>query len=140
MILLEHSIHELLPSFLYISLKIPSIHKLLNPNHNPAFFPSQSPSPSPSPSEDAALPSKSFVVPAPKEPRKIELYLPAFYAPCAAGGIFSCGLTHTPVTPLDLVKCNMQITWWWILVFLLRGGAQSCSGIAIIGFIIREID
>ncbi|KAI9176747.1 hypothetical protein LWI28_006678 [Acer negundo] len=54
--------------------------------------------------------SRSFVVPSPSEPfGKIELYSPAFYAACTAGGILSCGLTHTAVTPLDLVKCNMQI-------------------------------
>ncbi|KAM0895747.1 hypothetical protein ACQ4PT_023647 [Festuca glaucescens] len=46
----------------------------------------------------------------PSEPaRKIEMYSPAFYAACTAGGIASCGLTHMTVTPLDLVKCNMQI-------------------------------
>ena len=28
---------------------------------------------------------------------------------CALGGVLSCGLTHTAVTPLDVVKCNMQI-------------------------------
>eukprot|EP01018_Ginkgo_biloba_P022700 Gb_16858 [translate_table: standard] len=31
-----------------------------------------------------------------------------FYAACIFGGVLSCGLTHTGVTPLDLVKCNMQ--------------------------------
>ncbi|VAI50001.1 unnamed protein product [Triticum turgidum subsp. durum] len=36
------------------------------------------------------------------------MYSPAFYAACTAGGIASCGLTHMAVTPLDLVKCNMQ--------------------------------
>ncbi|KQJ82869.1 mitochondrial phosphate carrier protein 3, mitochondrial [Brachypodium distachyon] len=47
---------------------------------------------------------------APSEPSgKIEMYSPAFYAACTAGGIASCGLTHMTVTPLDLVKCNMQI-------------------------------
>eukprot|EP00252_Welwitschia_mirabilis_P016574 TRINITY_DN3658_c0_g1_i1.p1 TRINITY_DN3658_c0_g1~~TRINITY_DN3658_c0_g1_i1.p1 ORF type:complete len:232 (+),score=32.94 TRINITY_DN3658_c0_g1_i1:202-897(+) len=52
---------------------------------------------------------KSFMIPAPSEPGKIEMYSPAFYAACTMGGILSCGLTHTAVTPLDLVKCNMQI-------------------------------
>lgn len=51
--------------------------------------------------------SERLVIPAPRE--KIEMYSPAFYAACTAGGIFSCGLTHMAVTPLDLVKCNMQI-------------------------------
>lgn len=41
--------------------------------------------------------------------KKIELYSPEFYAACTVGGILSCGLTHTAVTPLDVVKCNMQI-------------------------------
>jgi solute carrier family 25 phosphate transporter 3 len=38
----------------------------------------------------------------------IKLHSPAYYAACAVGGVFSCGLTHTFVTPLDVVKCNMQ--------------------------------
>jgi len=32
-----------------------------------------------------------------------------YYAKCMVGGIFACGLTHTAVTPLDLVKCRKQI-------------------------------
>jgi len=38
----------------------------------------------------------------------IELYSPKYFGACAIGGILSCGLTHTAVTPLDLVKCNVQ--------------------------------
>ena len=38
----------------------------------------------------------------------IKLHSPAYYAACTVGGILSCGLTHTMVTPLDVVKCNMQ--------------------------------
>lgn len=38
----------------------------------------------------------------------IELYSNKYYGVCAIGGILSCGLTHTAVTPLDLVKCNVQ--------------------------------
>ncbi|PWZ34186.1 Mitochondrial phosphate carrier protein 3, mitochondrial [Zea mays] len=38
------------------------------------------------------------------------MYSPAFYAACTTGGIASCGLTHMAVTPLDLVKCNMQVS------------------------------
>lgn len=49
---------------------------------------------------------------APSEPgRGIEMYSPAFYAACTAGGVASCGLTHMTVTPLDLVKCNMQVSF-----------------------------
>ena len=38
----------------------------------------------------------------------VKLYTPAYYWTCAAGGVASCGLTHMGVTPLDVVKCNMQ--------------------------------
>jgi len=51
--------------------------------------------------------AKSFVIPAPKE--KVKMHSPAYYGACTAGGILSCGLTHMAVTPLDLVKCNMQV-------------------------------
>lgn len=32
-----------------------------------------------------------------------------YYTLCAFGGALSCGLTHTAVVPLDLVKCRMQV-------------------------------
>jgi len=32
-----------------------------------------------------------------------------YYALCAVGGALSCGITHTAVTPLDLVKCRLQV-------------------------------
>jgi len=32
-----------------------------------------------------------------------------FYSLCAFGGMLSCGLTHLAVTPLDLVKCRLQV-------------------------------
>lgn len=32
-----------------------------------------------------------------------------FYLKCMLGGVFSCGLTHLAVTPLDVAKCNMQV-------------------------------
>lgn len=41
---------------------------------------------------------------------KIQLYSGEFYAACTVGGILSCGLTHTAVTPLDVVKCNSQVS------------------------------
>jgi len=31
-----------------------------------------------------------------------------FYALCGLGGVLSCGITHTAITPLDLVKCRIQ--------------------------------
>jgi len=32
----------------------------------------------------------------------------SYYKKCMMGGILSCGLTHTMVCPLDIVKCRMQ--------------------------------
>ena len=40
---------------------------------------------------------------------KIKMHSAAYYQACAIGGWMSCGLTHMAVTPLDNVKCNMQI-------------------------------
>merc|ERR1740115_308754 len=31
-----------------------------------------------------------------------------YYKKCMMGGILSCGITHTIVCPLDIVKCRMQ--------------------------------
>jgi len=33
----------------------------------------------------------------------------AYYVKCMVGGVLSCGLTHTAVVPLDIVKCKMQV-------------------------------
>merc|ERR1712174_170140 len=38
-----------------------------------------------------------------------EVGTPKFYALCAVGGAASCGITHTAVVPLDLVKCRIQV-------------------------------
>ncbi|KAF4213786.1 hypothetical protein CNMCM8980_005927 [Aspergillus fumigatiaffinis] len=40
---------------------------------------------------------------------KIEPWTPKYYAACTVGGMLACGLTHTAVTPLDLVKCRRQV-------------------------------
>jgi hypothetical protein len=32
-----------------------------------------------------------------------------YYTKCMMGGILSCGLTHTAIVPLDVVKCRMQV-------------------------------
>ena len=54
------------------------------------------------------LAGTGFAASAPAEGGGIAMYSPAFYAACTVGGVLSCGLTHTLVTPLDVVKCNMQ--------------------------------
>merc|ERR1711978_672883 len=38
-----------------------------------------------------------------------EVRTPKFYALCAVEGALSCGITHTAVVPLDLVKCRLQV-------------------------------
>ncbi|RHZ84094.1 hypothetical protein Glove_85g80 [Diversispora epigaea] len=43
------------------------------------------------------------------EKKPIELYSGKYYLTCAFGGVLACGITHTFVTPLDLVKCRRQV-------------------------------
>ncbi|OJJ48598.1 hypothetical protein ASPZODRAFT_130677 [Penicilliopsis zonata CBS 506.65] len=40
---------------------------------------------------------------------KIEPWTTKYYAACTFGGMLACGLTHTAVTPLDLIKCRRQV-------------------------------
>jgi len=40
--------------------------------------------------------------------KPVVLYSKEFFGLCGIGGILSCGVTHTLMTPLDLVKCNAQ--------------------------------
>ncbi|KAI9723148.1 MAG: hypothetical protein M1828_004251 [Chrysothrix sp. TS-e1954] len=40
---------------------------------------------------------------------QIEMFSPKYYAACTFGGLMACGVTHTAVTPLDLVKCRRQV-------------------------------
>ncbi|KAL7608855.1 mitochondrial phosphate carrier protein 3, mitochondrial [Lactuca sativa] len=97
----DNSRQSLIPNFLYSSSSTTSLLMGKSINHsNPSLFPSPSP-----PKEQ-----QNFMIASPSEPfGKIEMYSPRFYAACTVGGILSCGLTHMTVTPLDLVKCNMQI-------------------------------
>jgi len=37
-----------------------------------------------------------------------EVHDMSYYKKCMMGGILSCGITHTMVCPLDIVKCRMQ--------------------------------
>ncbi|CAO4361133.1 unnamed protein product [Caenorhabditis nigoni] len=39
----------------------------------------------------------------------VEFGTTKFYALCALGGSLSCGLTHFAITPLDIVKCRIQV-------------------------------
>ena len=33
-----------------------------------------------------------------------------YFAMCGLGGMLSCGLTHTAMVPVDLVKCRVQVS------------------------------
>ncbi|KAK1631309.1 hypothetical protein QYE76_005624 [Lolium multiflorum] len=69
----------------------------------------------PSRSGGAGMPdgrgASGVVAGSPSEPPfgKIEMFSPAYYAACGVGGAAACGLTHAAVTPLDVIKCNIQI-------------------------------
>ncbi|XWS30563.1 hypothetical protein CRYUN_Cryun24cG0129400 [Craigia yunnanensis] len=101
----------ILPSFLYSSSPNSfSLDRLLKAN-NPAFAASHSTKlDAPAASSSPSIKTRTLMIAWPNKPgKKIEMYSPQFYAACTFGGILSCGLTHMAVTPLDLVKCNMQI-------------------------------
>ncbi|ORX66948.1 mitochondrial carrier [Linderina pennispora] len=34
---------------------------------------------------------------------------PTYFYTCAAGGVLACGLTHYTMTPVDMLKCRMQV-------------------------------
>ena len=100
MAFIENSRQSLVPSFLYttpVSKKLFDVDTLVR--GNPTL---------PTASSNGGA-SKSFMIPAPSEPGKIAMFSPAYYAACTVGGTLCCGLTHMAVTPLDLVKCNMQV-------------------------------
>jgi solute carrier family 25 phosphate transporter 3 len=40
---------------------------------------------------------------------QVQIGTPKFYAFCGIGGILSCGITHTAIVPLDLIKCRIQV-------------------------------
>lgn len=42
------------------------------------------------------------------QPGHIKPNTTEYFAVCGLAGIFSCGLTHCGVTPIDMVKCNKQ--------------------------------
>ncbi|KAM3713214.1 hypothetical protein ACJW31_01G237500 [Castanea mollissima] len=108
----KSSRQSLIPSFLYSSSStVSTSHKsfgLDRPMLGAAAAPPAAAAAASS-NNGVSSPTRNFVVPAPSEPGKIELYSPAFYAACFFGGGICTGPTHMAVTPLDLVKCNMQI-------------------------------
>ncbi|RUS82135.1 hypothetical protein EGW08_010109, partial [Elysia chlorotica] len=59
--------------------------------------------------ESKASPIRTIAAAAPKEEYSCEFGSKKFYALCGFGGLLSCGLTHTAVVPLDMVKCRIQV-------------------------------
>ncbi|XP_075475384.1 mitochondrial phosphate carrier protein 1, mitochondrial isoform X2 [Primulina tabacum] len=41
--------------------------------------------------------------------RRVEEFTAGYYGVCAAGGMLSAGVTHLSITPLDVLKVNMQV-------------------------------
>ncbi|GFZ17328.1 phosphate transporter 3;1 [Actinidia rufa] len=109
MALSDYSRESLIPSFLY-SAASPSKqlfdleHLALNRNHMLKISSSSGSVPV---SRSSSM-KRSFVIPAPSEPGKIEMFSPAYFAACGVSGMLSTGPSHTAVTPMDVVKCNMQ--------------------------------
>ncbi|KAJ1837865.1 Cu/Pi carrier, partial [Coemansia sp. RSA 486] len=52
---------------------------------------------------------KPFIAASPAEKGGIELNSAKYFYTCAAGGVLACGLTHFALTPLDMLKCRMQV-------------------------------
>ncbi|KAM0067872.1 putative mitochondrial phosphate carrier protein Pic2/Mir1 [Helianthus debilis subsp. tardiflorus] len=44
-----------------------------------------------------------------KETKFCEEFSPKYYGICAIGGMLSAGATHVAITPLDVLKVNMQV-------------------------------
>lgn len=108
--------NDIIPSFLYSSslLRTGSNNnselKDTIRNQNQYNSASSATSPFVSLNNDGEGAKRRFLVQSPNEvARKIEMYSPAFYAVGGVGGILSCSITHGAITPIDVVKCNMQV-------------------------------
>lgn len=55
------------------------------------------------------IPGRTIAAASAAEGDSCEFGSPKYLALCGLGGILSCGLTHTMVVPLDLVKCRLQV-------------------------------
>jgi len=53
--------------------------------------------------------SNPFSKPIAASGKEVEFGSTEYYLKCCIGGSLSCGLTHTIIVPLDLVKCRMQV-------------------------------
>ncbi|KAK6587305.1 hypothetical protein PZA11_000595 [Diplocarpon coronariae] len=60
----------------------------------------------------------------------IELYSAQYYADCIFGQLLACGLTHTAVTPLNLIKCG-QVDSKIALYLAASASAESNAVVAL---------
>lgn len=42
----------------------------------------------------------------------------SYYLKCMVGGVLACGVTHTGIVPIDIVKCRKQVFYFYFLTFL----------------------
>lgn len=52
-----------------------------------------------------------------------ELSSPWFYTVCTMGGMISAGTTHLAITPLDVLKVNMQVSFLDFLKWVLEANS-----------------
>eukprot|EP00210_Caulerpa_lentillifera_P000564 g545.t1 len=96
------SFGNLLPSYLYSTSSTSSVTQLFRDPSTSVKTPTMLESKPTS----TSVSTKPFIPSIVDKP--IVLHSGRYYYYCAIGGILSCGLTHMGVTPLDVVKCNMQ--------------------------------
>merc|ERR1712055_1032405 len=58
---------------------------------------------------DEVVPGRNISAASAAEGDSCEFGSAKYYALCGFGGVLSCGITHTAVVPLDLVKCRIQV-------------------------------
>lgn len=46
-----------------------------------------------------------------------EKFSPGYYTVCTLGGMLSAGTTHVAITPLDVLKVNMQVGFFYHSLF-----------------------
>jgi len=57
--------------------------------------------------ENTLVPGRNIVAASSSD--EVEFGSNKYYALCGLGGLLSCGITHTGIVPLDLVKCRLQV-------------------------------
>lgn len=47
-----------------------------------------------------------------------EEFSPGYYGLCTVGGMLSAGTTHLAITPLDVLKVNMQVSFSSFIIII----------------------